>query len=133
MFTFFLLRHSSATYHLHHHRGVSLQARRQGLNDSGHLLVCFHDSPRLQKVSKQEHLQKRGGTRRRFCRRFMWLAVAFGLHELLRIPKGKERMNKKGVHLVGRNICRSPLPLTMLLSNVILLCRNEMDNEFIYH
>lgn len=39
-------------------------------------------------------------------------------------------MNKKGVHLVGRDIC-SPLPLTISLSNVILRCRNQMDNELI--
>lgn len=37
-------------------------------------------------------------------------------------------MNKKGVHLVERDIC-SPLPLTIVLSNVILRCRNQMDNE----
>lgn len=39
-------------------------------------------------------------------------------------------MNKKGVHLVGRDIC-SPLPLTIVLSNVVLRCRNQMDNALI--
>lgn len=38
-------------------------------------------------------------------------------------------MNKKGVHLVGRDICSPPLPLTIVFSNVILRCRNQMDNE----
>lgn len=47
------------------------------------------------------------------------------------LQKGKARMNKKGVHLVGRDVC-SPLPLTILLSNVILRC-DQMDNELICH
>lgn len=38
-------------------------------------------------------------------------------------------MNKKGLHLVGRDICSPPLPLTIVFSNVILRCRNQMDNE----
>lgn len=71
---------------------VPLQLRRQGSADGEHPPVYLYDSPRLHKVSKQEHLQKKGGggIRHQLCRRFMWLAVAFGLHELLGIPKGRD-------------------------------------------
>lgn len=37
---------------------------------------------------------EKGRIKHQFCRRFMWLAVAFGLHELLGIPKGKDAYEK---------------------------------------
>lgn len=127
-----LLRHSSAFYHLHHHWDGSSSAEKMRLDWQGQLLILtafyvFRKSP-----GRSVHRKGAGtdfGPPGSFCS-WLW---RFGFMSWLILQKERARMNKKWVHLVGRDICRSLLPLTETFSNVILRCRNQMDNEIICH